>query len=159
MDPVSRPCRVIPLFLLSSVLLNPGSLVLLCHCFDRPSFLPLPTCSKSVTLQLPSKKTYAANNVNSAAGLRVQSKKRKPRTSSKKEAPLSTLITAGVRQPNDEPKKPIQKANALSETECECEEEEDEEQEKGSLYSLSPPSSSLPLPSFALTRFKSVCSK
>ncbi|RWW79409.1 hypothetical protein BHE74_00012312 [Ensete ventricosum] len=82
---------------------------------------------------------------------RDQTKKGRTTASPKKE------MATRVCQPNDdEPRKPITKASASVLRLGRKDQEEDETQETkmDTEYSMSPPPSSLPLPSFALTRLR-----
>ncbi|RRT80027.1 hypothetical protein GW17_00054790 [Ensete ventricosum] len=82
---------------------------------------------------------------------RDQTKKGRTTASSKKE------MATRVCQPNDdEPRKPITKASAsvLRLGRKDQQEEETQETKMDTEYSMSPPPSSLPLPSFALTRLR-----
>ncbi|CAL9077781.1 unnamed protein product [Musa hybrid cultivar] len=110
----------------------------------RTPLLPLPPGTKKNTMITVS-----------SGRSRDQTRKGRPTASSKKE------MATRVCQPNDdEPKKPITKASASVPRLGRNDQLEEETQETmmDTAYSPSPPPSSLPFPSFALTRLRTAAS-
>ncbi|CAL9766865.1 unnamed protein product [Musa acuminata subsp. burmannicoides] len=122
----------------------------------RPPLLPLPPPSVSATLPSPGKKINATNTTHNISSVRSRDrrKKQRPAANSKKEPPLSTSIATKLSQPNNnEARKQITKTSASQVVKVKPGRRAEEQ-----VYSLSPPPSSLPLPSFALMRPRTAAS-